>query len=47
MLPESEASASTPATETDDSDAHSIWCVCDECVEVIMIEMIEDRVKIN
>jgi hypothetical protein len=44
---ENSASKSIPATETDDSDAHSLWCICDECVEVIMIEMIEDRVKVQ
>lgn len=34
-------------TETDDSDAHSIWCNCNECVEVIIEEMIEDRVPVR
>jgi hypothetical protein len=44
------ASTPTPATTTDEidnSDAHSIWCNCDECVEVLMVELIEDRVPIT
>lgn len=42
----------TPATTTsgdniDDSDAHTIWCNCDECVEIVMVELIEDRVPVR
>ena len=33
--------------DTDDSDAHSIWCNCDECVEIVMVELIEDRVPVQ
>ena len=46
-MPENEAWQSTQAIETDDSDAHSIWCVCDECVEIIHMEMIEYRVPVK
>lgn len=42
----SDPCASIPATEIDDSDAHTIWCNCDECVEVLVVELIEDRAKI-
>ena len=36
-----------PEPDVDDIEAHSIWCNCDECIEIVMIEQLEDRVPIN
>ena len=48
-MPDNEAWPNTQATtETiDDSDAHSVWCQCDECVEIVMIDMFEDKVNMS
>lgn len=51
-MPDSVPSKTIPPTTiadplVDDSDAHSIWCNCDDCVEVVMIERIEDRVPVR
>lgn len=40
-VPEQKQDDSTQAT------GHDMWCICDECVEVVMEEIIEDRARIE
>ena len=34
---------SGPEPDTDDSDAHTVECQCDECIDGTIIELYEER----